>query len=180
MPPGQVIPLHGHAPERVVDPSDFTAVVKAYRGYVAAVVMRMTGRDDEVDDLVQDTFVRALDGLHRLNDASRLKSYLASIAVHVTVRRLSRRRLLERFGLSERWHPTLMSTPSASGEQRAMLSNVYRVLSTRPAQEQVAWSLRYLEGESLERVAELMDLSLATIKRRLAAVDAVLQEVDRE
>ncbi|MBL8933881.1 MAG: RNA polymerase sigma factor [Archangium sp.] len=179
MPPGQVIPLHGHADERV-DPADFTAVVRAYRGYVAAVVMRMVGRDDEVDDLVQDVFVRALDGLSRLKDPTRLKSYLASTAVHLTVRRLGRRRLLERFGLSERWHPTLMSTPAATGEQRAMLSNVYRVLETRPAQEQVAWSLRYLEGESLERVAELMGLSLATVKRRLAAADAVLQEVHRE
>lgn len=73
-----------------------------------------------------------------------------------------------------------MSTPAATGEQRAMLSNVYRVLETRPAQEQVAWSLRYLEGESLERVAELMGLSLATVKRRLAAADAVLQEVHHE
>lgn len=87
MPPGQVIPLHGHVDERV-DPADFTAVVRAYRGYVAAVVVRMVGRDDEVDDLVQDTFVRALDGLPRLKDPTKLKSYLASTAVHLTVRRL--------------------------------------------------------------------------------------------
>lgn len=180
MAPGRVIPLHAPSEAEAVDPSDFTAVVRAYRGYVAAVVVRLMGRDDDVDDVVQDTFVRALDGLPRLQDPTRLKPYLASIAVRLTLRRLGRRRLLSAFGLSERWHPTLLSTPSANGEQRAMLANVYRVLETCSPEERVAWSLRYLEGERLERVAELMSLSLATVKRRLAVVEAKVQEAHRE
>jgi RNA polymerase sigma-70 factor, ECF subfamily len=177
---GQVIPLHarGEAPE--VDPSNLTEVVRAYRGYVAAVVMRILGRDDDVDDVVQDTFVRALDGLHRLEDPSRLKPYLASIAVRLTMRRLGRRRLLQTFGLSERWHPTLMSTPSASIARCSPLAEVYRVLEGCPAEARVAWTLRYLEGERLEDVAALMGLSLATVKRRIAAVDAKVEEAHRE
>lgn len=177
---GRVIPLHARGEVPEVDPSNLTEVVRAYRGYVAAVVMRLLGRDDDVDDVVQDTFVRALDGLPRLEDKTRLKAYLASIAVRLTMRRLGRRRLLQRFGLSERWHPTLLSTPGASGEQKAMLADVYRVLDGCAPEAGVAWTLRYLEGERLEDVAALMGLSLATVKRRIAAVDAQVQEAHRE
>lgn len=178
--PGHLIPLRpeGQAPE--VDPRDFTAVVRAYRPYVAAVVTRMVGRDDDVDDIVQDTFVRALDGLPRLEDPHKVKPYLAAIAVRLTLRRLKRRRALRVFGLSERWHPTMMSTPRATGEHRALLSSVYRVLDGVSAEAQVAWSLRYLEGEKLESVAELIGVSLATVKRRIASVDAALQEGHHE
>lgn len=175
-PSGHLIPLRPVAGEVEVDPRDFTAVVRAYRPYVAAVVTRMVGRDDDVDDLVQDTFLRALDGLKRLEDSTKTKPYLASIAVRLTLRKLKRRRALRVFGLAEQWHPTLLSTERASGEHRAMLAAVYRVLDSMSAEEQVAWSLRYLEGERLETVAELLGVSLSTAKRRIAAVDAALQE----
>lgn len=178
--PGQVIALRPPPAEPEVDPADFTAVVKAYRPYVAAVVTRMVGRDDEVDDLVQDTFVRALDGLKRLENPHRVKPFLAQTAVRLTLRRLSRRKLLQAFGLSERWRPTLLSTPRATGEHRAMLSHVYRVVDRCSAAEQVAWNLRYLEGEPLENVAALIGCSLSTAKRRIAAVDAALQEHETE
>ncbi|MBL8954150.1 MAG: hypothetical protein JNK82_25460, partial [Myxococcaceae bacterium] len=108
---GHLIPLHRDAPGPEVDPADFTAVVRVFRPYVAAVVMRMVGRDDDVDDIVQDTFMLALDGLKSLKDPTRIKPYLAQTAVRLTLRRLRRRRLLGVFGLSERWHPTLMSAP---------------------------------------------------------------------
>ncbi len=177
--PGQVIPLHQPSlPE--VDPTDFTAVVRAFRPYVAAVVTRLLGRDDEVDDLVQETFINALDGLKRLERADRVKPYLARTAVHLTLRRLRRRRLARVFGLAERWHPTLLSTQGANGEQRAMLANVYQVLDRCSADEQVAWSLRYLEGERLEQVAALIGCSLSTAKRRIAVVEAALQEAHDE
>jgi RNA polymerase sigma-70 factor (ECF subfamily) len=178
--PGHLIPLRPEATTPEVDPRDFTAVVRAYRPYVAAVVMRMVGRDDDVDDVVQDTFLRALDGLPRLEQADKVKPYLAAIAVRLTLRKLKRRRALRMFGLAERWHPTLLSTPRATGEHRALLAGVYRVLDTVSAEEQVAWSLRYLEGERLERVAELIGVSLSTAKRRIAAVDAALQEEPHE
>lgn len=178
--PGRLISLHQDATELEVDPSDLTAVVRAYRPYVAGVVKRMLGRDDEVDDIVQDTFVRALDGLKRLENPLRVKPYLASTAVRLTLRRLRRRRLQRVFGLWERWHPTLLSTPRANGEHRAILSDVYRVLDSRSADEQVAWSLRYLEGERLERVAELLGCSVSTAKRRIAAVDAAMEEAHRD
>jgi RNA polymerase sigma-70 factor (ECF subfamily) len=43
----------------------------------------------------------------------------------------------------------------------------YAVLERLPADERVAFALRYIEGMEVERVAECCDVSLSTIKRRL-------------
>ena len=62
-----------------------------------------------------------------------------------------------------------------------MLAAVYRVLDRLPVNQRLAWTLRYVEGEQLERVAELCNCSLATVKRRIkSAHDAVQREVHHE
>ena len=64
---------------------------------------------------------------------------------------------------------------SATPEQRAVLAGVYRTLDSLPANERIAWSLRYVEGEKLERVAELCGCSLATAKRRIKSAHETIQ-----
>ena len=55
------------------------------------------------------------------------------------------------------------------------MSEVYGALDGLPARERVAWTLRHVEGESLEQVALLCDCSLATAKRRIASAHEKLR-----
>jgi RNA polymerase sigma-70 factor (ECF subfamily) len=60
-----------------------------------------------------------------------------------------------------------------------MLASVYKIRDALPVSQRLAWTLRYVEGERLERVAELCSCSLATVKRRIkAAQDAIQREVN--
>ena len=67
---------------------------RAYSRYVAAIGFRLLGRSDEVEDLVQDVFVRASRGLGALREPGALKGWLATVTVRVAQRRLRSRRLL--------------------------------------------------------------------------------------
>jgi RNA polymerase sigma-70 factor, ECF subfamily len=169
-----VVPLHP-LPARP-GPPDFAQVFRDFAPYVHGVAARLLGRDGDVEDLVHDTFLEALRTLPGLQDPTRVRPFLASITVRLALRRLRRQRLWQAFGLAEPWHPTLLSTPGASAEDRLLLAQVYRVLDRLPADQRVAWSLRYLEGEKLEDVAQLCDCSLATAKRRIAAVQLAVEE----
>jgi DNA-directed RNA polymerase specialized sigma24 family protein len=45
----------------------------------------------------------------------------------------------------------------------------------------LAWSLRFIEGQQLDRVAEMCSCSLATAKRRIkAAQDAIARAIEEE
>jgi RNA polymerase sigma-70 factor (ECF subfamily) len=60
-----------------------------------------------------------------------------------------------------------IASSDASTEARVLLAQVYALLQTLPASDRIAWTLRYIEKHRLEEVAELMDCSLATGKRRI-------------
>lgn len=69
----------------------------------------------------------------------------------------------------------------ADAADRALLSEVYEALDRLPADERIAWSLRHVEGEKLQNVANLCNCSLATAKRRIASAHArLLEEMGHE
>lgn len=52
------------------------------------------GRRDQAEDLLQETFVRAIRSRHRLRDASKVRSYLFSTAYRLILNRARRKRHL--------------------------------------------------------------------------------------
>src|SRR5437764_180503 len=72
---------------------------RRYARYVATIGFKLLGRDDELDDLVQDVFIEAHRGLHQLRDLDAAKGWLARITVRRAVRRLRRQKLRAFFSL---------------------------------------------------------------------------------
>lgn len=151
------------------DARDLNAVYRRFAPYVAAVGVRILGRSDELDDLVQDVFIAAARGIAQLSEPEAVKAWLARIAVRSAVRRLRQRRLLRALHLSSDapLDADALVAPDASPEQRALVAHVYRALEGLAAADRAAWVLRYVEGETLEQAAELCGCSLSTYQRRL-------------
>jgi RNA polymerase sigma-70 factor (ECF subfamily) len=152
-------------------------VYRRYAPYVAAVVLRLVGRNTEVDDLVQDVFVEATRGIERLRQPEAVKGWLATIAVRVCRRRLRLRRVKVLLGLDAGFDYATLVDRGASPVDRILLATVYRVLDEVAVEARVAFALHHLEGETLEAVARLCACSLATAKRRVAAAQDRLREV---
>jgi RNA polymerase sigma-70 factor, ECF subfamily len=156
------------AGQEVGPPATLEQAFRMHVRYVSAIALRVLGRDDEVDDVVQDVFLAAFKGLRSLREAHAIKGWLATVTVRVASRRLRRRKLRGFFGLDERQYDDV-AAEGASPEQRALLASVYAVIDKLPVNERVAWTLRHVEGMALEEVAKVCDCSLATAKRRIAA-----------
>ena len=153
---------------------DFDALFRRYSPYVACIGLRLLGRDDELDDLVQDVFLEAHRGLKSVRESGAIKGWLARICVRRAVRRLRRRRLRAFLSLDALAHDPRLVAPGASPEARAEVSQLYGQLERLPALERVVWALRYLEGDSLDEIATLCACSKSTVQRRLRAADASL------
>lgn len=84
----------------------------------------------------------------------------------------------ERHRSTEKFDSTMMSVAqygtslSARLDRRNLLMHALRSL---PADQQTAFQLRHAEGMSLEEVAEALEVSLATVKRYLAAAQKSLE-----
>ncbi len=164
------------AAEADVAELDLDTLYRRYASYVAAVAHRLLGRDEEVDDTVQEVFLAAVRGLGAIRDPRAIKGWLARIAVRIARRKLQKRRVRSFLGLDDPVAYGSVTDPSASPEQKALLARVYRVLDGMPTNERIAWALRFVEGEPLEGVAALSGCSLATAKRRIAAASKTIEE----
>ena len=144
-------------------------------------VLRLLGPDAEVDDVVQESFIEAFEGLRKLQDPRAFASWILTIAVHRVSRRLRRRRMLKRLGfMSGGDRPELVETvasPALSTAQAAEARSVYEWLGTLPAQVRVAFLLRHLEGLTVPEVAAQMGLSERTVKRRIALAESYVSTV---
>ena len=135
--------------------------------HVYRTLATVLGADDDLPDLLQEVFMRALDGIRQLRDAERVRGWLTSIAIFVArahIRMRSRRGWLRVFS-PEHTHPSDLEQPSL--DVRRALREVYAILDEMPVGERLAFVLRFVDGMTLTDAAEACATSLATFKRRL-------------
>jgi len=169
-------PAAGDAP-----PDDPIATVeeafKRYAPLVASLGLRITALESEVDDLVQEVFLRATRGIGRLRHEGATKAWLMTITMNVARRRLRLRKLRRIIGLDQPAAYAELVDPTLSPERRMQVARVYEALDRLPVNQRLAWMLRHVEGEPLENVAALCNCSLATAKRRIAAAQKAIAAV---
>jgi RNA polymerase sigma-70 factor (ECF subfamily) len=138
---------------------------------VHGLVFRVLGPDAELEDVVHDVFVRALESLGRLRDPGALRGWLFGITVRtvrIRIQRRMRRRWL-RFMAPEDVPEVATSDPEAGlGEA---LQDVYALVDALPVDERIALVLHRVEGLSLEETARACGTSLSTLRRRLARAE---------
>jgi RNA polymerase sigma-70 factor, ECF subfamily len=156
------------------------SLFRQYSGYVAAIALRLLGRDGDVDDVVQEVFLGAWKGVANLRDPGAVKGWLATVTVRIARRKLRMRRVKQFFRFDD--EPTYedIPAPGATPEEKVLLARVYEILDGIPVDHRLAWTLRHVEREQLDDVARLCGCSLATAKRRITAaqqaIDAVIHE----
>ncbi|AKU98962.1 RNA polymerase sigma factor RpoE [Labilithrix luteola] len=141
----------------------FEAIYAAHARYVAGVVHRLLGDDGELDDIVQETFIDALEGLANLQDPSALRAWLVTVAVRRTRRILGRRRRRMLFAF---WASDFAPRASDPRDRQAV-DELYDVLSRLAPDLRIPWVLHRIEQLSLPETASACEVSLATAKRRI-------------
>lgn len=149
------------------DEQAFSQLYRRYARYVAGVAFRLYGEDSEIDDTVQEAFVEAVRCLDKLQDPSRLRSWLVTITVRCVRRRIGKRQRRRRLadGVAE------VAPRASDPKDRAQVDALYQALDQIPDKLRIPWILHNVEGETLPEVAKLCDSSLSTIKRRIADAD---------
>lgn len=156
------------------DEQAITALYQRHAAYVARVVHRILGRDSELDDIVQETFVEGLRQLPTLQDPAKLRSFLVTIAVRRIHARFTWRRRMREIA-AQLFHTSARASDPAGDERVRAL---YEVLDRQPANHRVAWVLHRIEAHTLPEVAEQTGASLATVKRWIAKVDGEVEAHD--
>jgi RNA polymerase sigma-70 factor, ECF subfamily len=147
-------------------PKAFNPIVERYRGEVYSIALARMRNFDDAEDIAQQVFIEAFEGLHTLRDPKRLAGWLRSAAIHRSVDALRQRR--ENLDLDEA-APQLASdlTPEVELERRQMREQVLDAIGRLGKAQRETTTLFYLGGYSLQEIAVIQEIPIGTVKRRL-------------
>ncbi len=153
------------------DPSVLRTVVEAFNDRLSAVVAGLLSDHQAVEDVVQETFVKAYQRIHKFHGRSSLYTWLYRIAVngakdYLKARRRRPARSLDDF--AGRGALQAGSVPAIEGmakrEQRILLREGIEALPDRFRRVLV---LREIEGMSYQDIAEVLGLTLGTVESKI-------------
>ena len=165
---------------RAGHPGAAAAFYDQHAEHVHRTLYTALGADEDLADLLQEVFIRALDQIDSLRDVDKVRSWLTTIAIFVAraqIRVRARRSWLSVFSPE---HTNLRRMEQPSLEARRALREVYAVLDQFPVDERLAFILRIVDGMTLPDAAEACATSLATLKRRLARAEKRFLEAARK
>jgi RNA polymerase sigma-70 factor (ECF subfamily) len=144
------------------------ALFHRYVDHVRRVVIRVMSVDGEIEDVIHDVFLDALRSIHKLKEPQALKMWLTSIALFKARRLLRQRRRRSWLRLAAPDELDRLGPMEGGGSEVAeAMRCTYLVLGELPADERIAFALRFIEGMELVELAEACRTSVATVRRRL-------------
>src|SRR5215831_18900139 len=148
----------------------FAQLVERYKDPVYHVAYRMLGNAAEAEDVAQEAFVRAYTQLSTYKSEHRFSTWLLSIASHLAIDQLRRRRFLalplEDVPLLE-WLADDDTSPEEAALEGEQQDEMQQLIAKLPAKYRAVVILRYWQDLSYEEIATALNLTPALVKARL-------------
>jgi RNA polymerase sigma-70 factor (ECF subfamily) len=151
-------------------------VYSAYKLRVYTFLLRFTADPDLSDDIVQETFTKALSALPGLPRDQRILPWLYRVAHNAAIDHFRRRQRFVWIRL-----PKLAGTrheKARDGDEHALpeREHIQNVLKTLPPQNAAALLLHALEGYSYKEIAEIQGCSMTAVRSRIARAREAFRE----
>jgi RNA polymerase sigma-70 factor (ECF subfamily) len=152
------------------DPGSFDAIYDAYGDRIYRFCFRLSGNAADAEDLTQEVFLAAYQGLHRFAGRSSLATWLYRIA-HYRWRRINSARGPETVSLDGELADTVAAPdPTALRMERMSLDSALAML---PPVQSEAFLLVKAEGLKYREAAEVLGIPQGTVQSRVH--DAVVR-----
>ncbi|MEV6587702.1 SigE family RNA polymerase sigma factor [Streptomyces acidicola] len=138
----------------------FTAYVQERRASLYATAYHLTGDRFEAEDLLQSALFSTYKAWDRISDKAAVGGYLRRTMTNLHISAWRRRKLNE--------YPT-EELPETAGDTDAMRGTelravLWQALARLPELQRTMLVLRYYEGRTDPEIAEILDISVGTVK----------------
>jgi len=168
------------------DEAAVLAIIKANNRRLYRLARGILRNDDEAEDVVQETYVRALTHLAEFRGESSLSTWLSRIAMNEALGRLRRQRPgVELSSLPSGTleaqiiqFPLLSATddPERTMAQREIQHVVEGAIDELPEPFRMVFITRVVEGMNVEETADILGLKPETVKTRLHRARTMLRD----
>ena len=153
----------------------FQLLVERYQGRLFGLIRHYTRNTAEVEDIVQDTFLKAFKKLDTFQHQASFSTWLQRIAINTALDFLKR---CGRSPVSSVEDPELVADPRLNDRQRILAPDArlereeirevtHRVLEELPEIFRTVIILREFEERAYQEIADLLGVSIGTVESRL-------------
>ncbi len=134
---------------------------------VRRILRRALGPGADVEDVVQEVFLRFFERVGSLREAGALRGYLIAITVNTLRGELRRRRVRRILRFVDPAELPKLRVVETDLEAREALRRFYRILERLRQGDRIAFVLRVIEELPFSEVAAALDVSVPTARRRV-------------
>jgi RNA polymerase sigma-70 factor (ECF subfamily) len=149
----------------------------------------LTGRPEEAEDLVQETFLRAFRFFHQYEHGTNCKAWLFTIMKHTFLNQSTERARLvlcrdispDEEGESQAlWREAMGRSPASSLRDEVFAKDIEKALAILPESFRLVVVLKDVEGFSYGEIAQLLDCPIGTVMSRLSRARDMLRRFLRD
>lgn len=187
-----MIPTEPQSDEQLValaqngDDGAFPELVKRYSRRIFRVARNITNHDEDSEDVLQETFMKAYKHLDTFQGNSKFYTWLVRIAMNEALMKLRKRRTGKLVSLDEelstgddtivREIAVWEGNPEDTYSQEELRELLDKTISSLPEGFRTVFVLRDVEELSTEETAETLGLSIPAVKSRLLRARLQLRE----
>ncbi|MFL6630746.1 MAG: sigma-70 family RNA polymerase sigma factor [Massilia sp.] len=159
------------------DSRAFATLMRRYTPPLSRFLRRFMHDPDDIEDAVQETFIKAYLGINRFRGDSAFSTWIFSIGINVAKRGLALRNRqgpqLASVGNEDSDSKELVEaaadfdTPDSKLETKEMLALLDAALDALPQEQRTSFELRELEGLTYDEIAWQMHCPVGTVRSRI-------------
>lgn len=162
------------------DLPSFELIMRRYNQRLFRVLRGILGDDDESEDVLQETYVRAFQHLSQFAGRARFSTWLTKIGVHEALARRRKRSKLQVVDFDDPEYVSMAPlndgpSPEQQASNNELRSILAKAVDQLPDDLRVVFALRMIEGLDTRESAECLSLTEANVKVRLHRAKAVLR-----
>jgi RNA polymerase sigma-70 factor (ECF subfamily) len=148
------------------DEGAFNELVRRYQGRVYGLACRMVRDPSDAEDISQEVFVKAYQGLRGFREDSAVYTWLYRITANLCVNHLRRKKIRESLSYEAiaGWLAGRGAGPDREMARGEVGAAVEEAVARLPPRQRTVFILRQYEGLSHEEIAEALKRSVGAVK----------------
>ena len=141
----------------------FEELIIQHEKIVYNVALRMMNHSEDAKDISQEVFLKAYRNIGNFDERSQFSTWIYRITANTCIDEMRKRKGRQSFSLEEE-----LESEEGSMLREEQKSEILQALESLSPEHKVAVILRDIKGLSYEEIAEILELTLGTVKSRIS------------
>lgn len=143
----------------------FTQLVEKYQQRLYWHVRRLVIEHEDANDILQNVFIKVWRHLHEFRKEANLYTWLYRIATNESLTWIEQQKRRASVALTDEEHSNMGKIESQKGFDANKIEwKLQQAINALPNKQQVVFNLRYYDEMPYEKMAEILDTSVGSLK----------------